>query len=398
MGTWKSKNIKVNTYNSEGLGDILDFPTLYVNRIANALPELNSNWEISSPSERYIENPTTFASGGCSTIELHNKNTGKYFRLWWVTSGANKPASTTSGAGVNYTIRWDFSNNPSVLQADYSGNYLYVYNGNVVIGRGYESGSTIYNTAAVPSGMIVGVASHPIEKNLRADLGLDIPLFGFNFDNIQYSNAFTYTGTYRGYGAQFGSGYQTSSSYYHPRDYSYSGVDNIAVFTDGDSLAIIDAVDSNANASYRLYNCMLYSRTLFKTFDSDDSRTDGAFCKTIGYQYRTGSFASYVDRSGNKINNFSYHNFSVNTDLVKNLSSSDNIYFSPAIPLLAKNSNSYTTVFGSTSPSKGTISTDFVRCCDPDVVKYGNTLDGGKWVCVLDGVLFPSDPSNPSLV
>lgn len=397
MGTWKSKNIKVNTYTSEGLGDILDFPTLYVNRIANALTELNSNWEISSPSERYIEAPETISSGGCSTVEIHNKTTDKYFRLWWVTSSTSRPSSTTSGAGVNYTMRWGFYNSPTNLPTDY-GNILNVYKGNVVIGRGTESGSTIYNTVAVPSGMIIGVASHPIEKNLCADLGLDIPLFGFNFNNLQYSNAYTYSGNYRGYGVQFGSGYQTSSTYYHPRDYSYSGVDNIAVFTDGDSLAIIDAVDSYANNSYRLYNCMLYSRTLFKPFDSDDGRKDGAFCKTIGYQYTTGSFASYVDKSGNKINDSSYYSFSVNTDLVKNLSSSDNICFSPAIPLLAKNSNSYTTVFGSTSPSKGTISTDFVRCCDPDVVKYGNTLDGGKWVCVLDGVLFPSDPSNPSLV
>lgn len=398
--TWKSTNFTVDTYDGEGLTDAKELSKIYVERIANALVSLHENWEISQQPEYYIENPTdTTLNGTCSTVELLNKATGEYVRLWYVAAGV----ATTPGTG-NYTAYllsfYPILQPSSDTIASYGG-HISVYIGNCLVTRGYYATNT-HKEFAAPSGLIIGVSSSHIEKRLDKDLHLNIPLFGFAFRNIIYGNAYITISSpdyWRCHMAQLGNARViNNSSEYHTAYYSWRSVDRFAVATDGENFYIIDKVLVNQKDSQKNYNAVLYSRMLFDNADNTDTRKDGAISFCSGFSYQTNNSCVYVDKNGNKLGDGSYNTIGLSAFTPASLSGNDTIYYGSYKPSLSKNSYSYNTVFGSSSPSKGKFSTDFVRCCDPDVVKYGNTLDGGKWVCVQDGVLFPSDPSNPSLV
>lgn len=388
--------------------------------IRDSLLQLSANWGVISDVEFYIPDASTVGNyGNISTLQLYNTVTEKYIRFWWFASGSTTPSSGSFG----YMPYCTFYDSPiSTLPSEFAQS-LRVYRGNFVTGAKINPISASADTSAAtrvfsPCTLMIGIAGHSIDKNLASNLNLDIPIFGFmGVDQLYNSGAAfsTYNGflnrpNLHGSGNNFLSG--TASAQYRPKSLSYSSTENLFIASDGEGFYIVEEVWPNgvSTSSCKVNCACIYHPNMFENIDTDDTRIEcglsfnHSFYDVTSLRYI--DFASYVDKNGNKVPDGAIVEYDLRNIRILSQLPSDVIFYAPCIPtdksdIRSSYANGTTVTsagFSSYSLSKGKISTDLIRIVDHQRIKYGATLDGGKWVCVQDGVLFPSDPSNPSLV
>ena len=186
MSSFKVKNVTVSTYSAEydsgNISGASEFASLYLTRLSSALCDLSDNFSmVNEAAECY-----TYGNGyqRMASVQLRNSVINKYIRMWFVAKSENNESALT----VHLC-----STDSAMADSD----SVRIHLNNILLGGYFTNNNLKYKIPLLPSGLLIGIASEPIDVNLSKDLHLDIPLFGFGIRNLWYLGSETYNVGYR---------------------------------------------------------------------------------------------------------------------------------------------------------------------------------------------------------